>query len=166
MSLAPASLLAKGDIVKVTIKGTGLATPIEIYPNVGEFSVWVGPGTSTSGPQETGRFNPFIIDWPKGVVAQPPPGLQHCEVSFYAGCRRRENCRVSDPVLVYVVSYDYDPAMRQGFVYLPGKGDAFYRRNIATIFRGLEGNWFYATSDWEEFVRPRIARARARDSNR
>ncbi|MBI3695089.1 MAG: hypothetical protein HY238_09675 [Acidobacteria bacterium] len=168
LSIVPSSLSAKGDIVKITIKGEGLTAPIEIYPNIGEFSVWVGPGVRVNGVEQTGGFNAFIIDWSKGVAAQLPTGLQHYEVSFYSGCRKGGNCRTSEPSIVYVVSYDYDPSTEQGFVYLPGKDDELYRLNTSTIFHGhgLEGNWFRATGEWEKFARPRIARARATGPNR
>ena len=158
--LAPSSLSAKGDIVKVTIQGADLTTPIEIYPNIGEFSVWVGPGTSGNGVEQTSRYNAFIVDWSKGVVAQPPAGLQHYEVSFYSGCRKFGNCRPSEPSIVYVVFYDYDPSTEEGFIYLPGKDDEWYRLNTRTIFHGLEGNWFRSTGEWEKFARSLIARAR------
>src|SRR5712692_817796 len=103
MSIAPSPLCAKGDIVKVTIKGAGLTTPIEIHPNIGEFSVWVGPGVGGYSVEQTG-YNAFIIEWSKGVITQPLAGLQHYEVSFYSGCRQGGNCRPSEPSLVYVVS--------------------------------------------------------------
>jgi hypothetical protein len=161
LSIVPSTLSAKGDIVKLTITGAGLPTPIEIYPNIGEFNVWVGPGTSTNGVERTDGFNAFIVDWSKGIVRQLPTGLQHHEVSFYTGCRKGEGpCRTAEPILAYVVTYAYNPSMDQGFVYLPRNGDQFYRLNVATIVRGLEGRWFHATSDWEKFARPRIARAR------
>lgn len=78
--IAPASLSAKGRTVKITIKGAGLTTPLEITSSrVEEFGVWEGPGVQINGVEQT---HGFIIDWPKGIVAQIPPGLQHYEVSF------------------------------------------------------------------------------------
>lgn len=72
-------------------------------------------------------------------------------------------CRTSEPSLVYVVSYDYDPSRPQGFVYLPGRDDERARLNTSVILHGhgLEGNWLHATSAWESFARPLIEKARA-----
>lgn len=106
-----------------------------------------------------------------GVVRQPA-GLQHYEVSFYAGYRSIRpsgqpgpyppldpECLAEQPRLVYVVFYDYDPSLSRGFVYLPGRGEPFYWVNMRTISRNCEGNWFLAKDSWEGFVRPLIAQA-------
>ncbi len=88
------------------------------------------------------------------MIAERPNGLQHYDVLFYAkGPNSKEK-------LVYVVSYDYDPSTEQGYVYLPGKADEWYQLNTSAIVHGhgLEGNWFRATSAWENFVRPLMAR--------
>jgi hypothetical protein len=130
MSIAPASLSAKGDIVKIRIKGTDLAMPIEITdPKIRAFNVWAGPGVSVNGVEQT---EGFIIEWSKGVVAQLPTGLQHYEVSFYERCEIGDpKCRNGEPTLVYVVSYAYNPSTGQGFVYLPGRGDELFKFNGA-----------------------------------
>jgi hypothetical protein len=166
MSVMPASLSAKGSTVKITIKGADLTTPLEITdPKVGEFGVWPGPGVRVNGAEQT---EGFIIDWPRGIVGQLSNGLQHYEVSFYAGCPKGDfSCRTSEPSLVYVVSYAYDPSRQQGFVYLPGKDDEAFRFNhVMWRGHGLEGHWLRATSAWENFVRPLIAKARATTQSR
>ncbi len=106
----------------------------------------------------------FIIQWSKGIVTERPKGLQRYEVSFYTGCDIGEwGCRSSKPSLSYVVFYDYDPSMEQGYVYLPGKADELLKRNAGSMWHGhrFEGNWFRATSEWENFVRPLIAKGDA-----
>ncbi len=158
MLIIPPALSAKGDTVKITIKGAGLTTPIEITERkIRDFRVWAGPGVGVNGIEQT---DGFVIDWSQGTVAKRPSGLQHYEVSFYT--------KLSKEGLVFVVSYEYDPSSKRGYVYLPGKGDEWYRLNTSTMFHGhgLEGNWFRATSAWENFVRPLIARARAADAHR
>ncbi len=127
--------------------------------------MWAGPGVTVNGVEQA---KGFIIDWPKGIVGQIRNGLQHYEVSFYAGCQTGElDCRTSEPSLVYVVSYAYDPSMQQGFVYLPGEDDEAFRFNHAMWHgHGLEGHWLPATSAWENFVRPLIAKARATAQSR
>lgn len=161
MSIAPASLSAKGDIVKIKITGVGLTTPIEITdPKIKAFNIWAGPGVSPNGVEQT---EGFIIEWSKGVVAQLRTMLQRYEVSFYEGCEIGDpNCQNIEPSLVYVVSYAYNPSTGHGFVYLPGRGNKLFKFNGAMLHgHGLEGNWFRATSAWDSFVRPFIARTRA-----
>ena len=72
----------------------------------------------------------------------------------------RDRALFVKPRLAYVVSYDYDPSAKRGFVFLPGKGDPFYYVNIGSVgHHGLEGNWFFPTASWEDFVRPLITNA-------
>jgi hypothetical protein len=161
MSTVHAPLFAKGRTVKITIKGNGLRTPLEITdPDIGQFAVWAGPGVFVNGVEER---KGFIIDWSKGTVAEAPAGLQQYEVSFYTGCSMDEfGCRSSEPSLTYRVSYDYDPSGQEGFVYLPDKRDgAFGPNGNMWHGHGFEGHWLYATSAWESFARPLIAKARA-----
>jgi hypothetical protein len=143
--IVPVQLSAKGDTVRITIKGGDLAAPIEITdPKVTvAFHVWSGPGTSSNEAQG------LIVDWSQGV-AEPPEGLQLYEVSFVT----------TRPGRSYVVSYLLDPSTGEGYVYLPGKTDPAYRDNVWLIYRGVEGNWFHAWSTWEKLAHPLIAKAR------
>jgi len=151
-------LFAKGHTVKIAIKGTGLATPIEITDDrAGLFHVWSGPGVFVNHIEET---EGFIINWPRGVATKPPAGLPLYEVAFYSGCKDEANCRTSEPQLVYVVQYAYDSSSEQGFVYLPGRNDELFKFNVMWHGHGFEGNWLLATSAWESFVRPIIAKAK------
>ena len=155
---APTVLLAKGDTVKITIEGTALPSPIEITdPAVRQFNLWSGPGTFMNGVE--GRQG-FIIDW-TNRLDEAPVGLHHYRVSFYEGCVESSACHSAEPSLAYVVFYDYDPSMQEGFVYLPGGHDEFARLNMWHIYRGkaYEGHWFRATKAWDDFVKPMISRA-------
>jgi len=91
------------------------------------------------------------------------PGCKRYRVSFYDGCRAGQwNCRAPGSTLAYVVLYDYDPASRQGFVYLPGRDDELFQFNHTMWHgNGLEGNWFRARPEWDSYVSTRIANARA-----
>jgi hypothetical protein len=153
-----APLLAKGHTVKITVKGTGLQTPIEITDDrVGLFHVWSGPGVFVNDVEES---EGFIIDWWKGIAEKMPAGLPQYEVSFFSGCNDDALCPADKPRLTYVVLYSYDPTTEQGFVYLPGRSDELFKFNHAMWHgRGFEGNWLFATSAWESFVRPIIAKA-------
>jgi hypothetical protein len=149
----PAQMFAKGQTVKITIKGADLKTPVEITdPQVlTNFQVWSGPGTSSSSPGFDPNASGFIVDWSQ-AAAEPPKGLQRYEVSFYA--------KMPNERLIYVVFYEYDPSTEQGYIYLPGRTDEWYRLNVSTIFHGVEGKWFRAWSAWEGVARPLIAGAR------
>jgi hypothetical protein len=157
--VAPAQVFAKGETVKITIKGADLKTPIEITnPKIlTEFTVWTGPGTSSSVPRFNSNAPGFIIDWSQGAIEEPPKGLQRYEVSFWAKLPKRK--------LIYVVLYEYDPATEQGYVYVPGRKDEWYRLNVDTIFHGVEGKWFHAWSVWNNVARPLLANPQVTTSN-
>jgi hypothetical protein len=155
-----APLLAKGDMVLIEIKGADLKAPLKITdPRIQEFNIWAGPGTSADGVEGT---EGFIINWRAGVVQQLPAGLQHYRVSFYAGCNTRPNdpdCLAEKPRLVYEVSYSYAISSQRGFVYLHRFDEPGW--DVHGIYRGkLEGHWFQATEEWEQFVAPIIRNAR------
>lgn len=159
LAILPALLSAKGSTVKIVITGAGLSTPLEITdPNIVDFNIWSGPGCTHDGfgGEMIEETEGFIIDWLKGIVTDKPTGLQHYEVAFYT--------RLNGQPPAYAVLYEYDPSKDKGFVYLPGTGDASYERNVFSMDHGhgYEGHWLRATSVWEQFVRPRIAKAISR----
>jgi hypothetical protein len=155
----PALLFAKGDLVRITIKGSDLKAPIEITDakTLASFDVWTGPGTSWSGGTSPKEADRFIIDWSQSVT-EHPKGLKRYEVSLYA--------KMPNERLIYVVFYEYDPSTEHGYVYLPGRTDEWYRLNVSTIFHGVEGRWFRAWSGWDNVASPLISGAKAVDSNR
>jgi hypothetical protein len=161
-TFVPLRLAAKGDMVKITIQGSALRAPIAITDRkIQQFTVWSGLGVNDVRIEQA---EGFIIDWPKGNAGEPSAKLQRFEVSFYEGCRMDEPaCHDPRPSLCYVVSYVYDPSTHAGSVYLPGKPDKWYNLNGGTIFRGVEGQWFHATSAWDNFVTPRIEEERKRN---
>jgi hypothetical protein len=147
----PLLVIAKGPTLKITIKGSDLASPVEITEEriLGKFDVWAGAGVMINGaPQTEG----FIIAWEKGPVAEPPATLPKYEVSFHV---------IHQGPSRYVVSYAYDPATGKGYVYLPGKGEKFNESNTFLIFRNVEGNWFFATGTWTDVAKALIERAKA-----
>ena len=150
MIAVPASLFAKGKTVRITIKGPDLKSPIEMTdPTIlANFNVWAGPGTSTN------EARGLIVDWSKGTMSSAPKGLPLYEVSFY------EDVGNQEAKLIYVVSYEYDPSSRHGYVYLPGDGDKWHRLNVSSIFHGVEGNWFNAWNSWDDVAIPLIEKAK------
>jgi len=142
----PAHLSAKGNTIRITITGGNLAVPIEITDPavVARFHVWTGPGTSSNEPQG------LIVDWSRGV-ARPPKDVPVYEILFLT--TRTDHS-------TYRVSYLVDPSTDEGYVYLPGKGEAGYLDNVWLIYRGIEGHWFHAWNAWKELAHPLIAKAR------
>jgi hypothetical protein len=147
----PATMFAKAITSKIIIKGADLKTPIEITDpkTLANYEVWSGPGTSWTGTRAE-QGDGFIVDWSRAVT-EPPKGLQRYEVCFYA--------KLPDEQLIYVVFYEYDPASGDGYIYLPGRTEQWYRLDVSTIFRGVEGKWFRASKLWEGVARPLIAGA-------
>jgi hypothetical protein len=122
--------------------------------------VWSGAGTwMNDGGRDVEGTEGFIVDWPAGIVTDHPAGLQRFQVSFYVKYLNRP-LETQQETLAYVVSYDHNPAAKEGFVYLPGRGDEWYRLNMKAIGRGgREGNWLRASTLWTTVVSPLIARA-------
>jgi hypothetical protein len=68
----------------------------------------------------------------------------HCCGSKYARLAQ-QNTRLA----AYVVVYSKDRWTGEAFIYLPGRADDSYRRNISTILRGgQDGHWYHASQAW------------------
>ena len=148
--LAPVALSAKGETTRITVTGDRPAQSISITEpaTLAAFNVWSGRG-SFSGPSghEIESTEGFIIDWPAGPVASRPIGLRQYEVKFYV---RNRNATADQ--LTYVVLYETNESLSEGFVYLPGRSDQTYWLNVQAISRGVEGNWFRASRAWQDVV--------------
>jgi hypothetical protein len=147
---APA--FAKGPTVKITMEAGSLRVPIVMTDTqvLAPFRVWEGPGTSSHNDSES-QASRFIVNWSQGATAEPAHGLPRYRVSFWAEEPREK--------LVYVVYYEFDPARKQGYLYLPGAGDAAYRLNSGSILRDVEGKWFRSWGKWDRVASPLIAAA-------
>ena len=54
----------------------------------------------------------------------------------------------------YAVQYCLDDATGDGFIYLPGRGDPQWRRNISTILREeQDGTWRRASDEWSAAIK-------------
>ena len=162
MPFVPLPASAKDPIVSIEIKGTSLAAPIKITDAaiVSAFSIWIGPGVRVNGrpvhldPDNTAGM---FIDWPKGMAGERPADLQRFDVTFWM-----HNAPVAREMHGwYVVTYAFDPSSAGGYIYLPGRNDDGFRRNVSSIVHGVEGNWFHSSSTWEELVRPLVEKASA-----
>ncbi len=144
----PRPAAAKAPTVKIVISGGGLAKAIEITDaRILELSnVWHGQ----------------FLEGSRGSAKEPPQSLPRYEVSFYVdlGDKGAQDIRKK-----YVVYYCPDPGAGQGTIYLPGKGETWYRRNVSSILRGQEGKWSYASPAWEALVKPLLPHAAAQHAN-
>ena len=126
------AVAAKMPTVKLTIAGPNLAKPIEL----------TDPKALLSGDVWEGNF----IAAP---AAEPDKALPRYAVSFYvAGSKEGEPAKIR-----YVVYYTRDPGSGDGYVYLPGPGEEWYRLNIGAILReGVDGKWHHASKNWSDAI--------------
>jgi hypothetical protein len=159
-SAAPSRLLAKGTTTKVVIEGPGLSKPVEITDQkiLANFNVWAGPGTFSTQPGFNAPAPSFIIDWSQGPIPEVSAALEKYQVSFYS--------KELGERPIYVVYYAFARSSEPGFVYLPGKSEEWWRLNVTSIIRGVEGKWFHAWSTWENIARPLIETVRAANATR
>ena len=55
--------------------------------------------------------------------------------------------------MLYSVTYVKNPTTGEGFIYLPGRGEEGWRRNVMTILRdGQDGKWHRAAGDWSRAI--------------
>ncbi len=140
--LVPAGVaLAKGPADKITIQGPGLASPIEVLD-----------------PQALQEFSPWsdqFMDLTQRPAA-PPSTATTYSITL-----------IVKPQWTYGFDYVPDPSGGRGYIYLPGPGDNRYRRNMGTIIRNEDGQWLYASKDWDALMQrvlPRPAASRVADS--
>ena len=145
ISVIPVTLSAKEKTVKIVVSGGNLPSVLEITDSriLESFNVWTGPGTSLNDAEG------FIVQWSRGAIAEPPSRLPQYQVSFYTE-RSAERP-------FYVVSYCYDPSLRRGFVHFPSFAEKWYPQDVDTIFRGVEGSWFFSRTVWDATIKPLIA---------
>jgi hypothetical protein len=133
---------AKSPTVKLTITGGGLEQPLDVVdPEVLEQSqIWAGN----------------FLDRTQDVLKKNPGSDTPYEISFFirsgSGAMARR----------YVVYYHPQPST-QGYLYLPGRGEPWYRLNVSAILRGnRDGSWNHAAPTWERLIKLLIARAETR----
>jgi hypothetical protein len=156
--------LAKSETARIEIaRGKHTIVTLSGEESAGQFTIWSGPGTSAGPVGEPAAMTTSgrdFADWLGGAV-EPPRKLQVYKVRFYCAARG-ENARESIPSsLCYGVRYAVDPATGLGYFQIPAEGDAEFRANTRSIYRGVEGSWYRSSDRWEELVRPRIEAALA-----
>lgn len=152
----PAIVWSKGQTISIVIEGDYLTAPIEITdPEILiQFSIWNGPGVGMRDLNEAPDLSAYVepdgsvgrfIDWPKGFATERPGQLQRLEVTFHVGVPREPgNWRK------FVFAYEIDSNNGRGFIYLPQ-----WKNDL--IWHGVELNWLYAHSQWNELIMPIVA---------
>jgi hypothetical protein len=155
--LLPAFAVAKSETSRIEIAyGKRPVVTLEGPESAGQFSIWSGPGTSTGpadGPREMPIGDKDFADW-SDLVAEPPGGKAYV-VRFYCAAQGENRAESVPSHQCYGVRYVPDPA-GGGYIQIPPADDPEFRGNAVSIYRGVEGNWYRSTANWEEIVRPRI----------
>ena len=144
VAFAPAPLPGYKMTVKLVVSGPRLASDLEITDRA-----------AIAANVFDGNFMTTIAD-------APDPYWPRYRVAFHLNSRER------GVFLGYAVLYAWNPLTGEGFVYLPGRGEADYRVNIGTIMRdgslspGLQpardGYWHHATPEWSQALNARLPR--------
>src|SRR5438128_5676674 len=135
LTFAP-GLSAKGETIKITIAGGGLAEPIVITDAavLKQFNVWSGPGTGGSiGAVPWKATDGFVIEG--SPLEDVPHGLLRYEVAFVVDRGGRDDRRA------YTIFYEHDAATDRGYVYIPGRDDPHWSGNVFLICGSTEGRW-------------------------
>ena len=90
------TVLAKGTVEMISVSGPGLNEPVEI--------------TDRNSLEPFLPWSRDFIDWGRGIISDPAPGLRNYEVQFYLD-------RGESPI--YVVEYSPEPHGGPGYVYIP-----------------------------------------------
>jgi hypothetical protein len=129
----PPPSYAKAPLEKIVVSGPGLEKPQTVTD--GELLKLANPW-----------FGHFA-DWGK-VLPAGSAGHQGYEVVLYA--------RLDEDELKPVYRSWYLPSQggQSGQIYLPGKGEPAYQRNVSSILReGNDGHWQAATPEWESGIK-------------
>jgi hypothetical protein len=122
------------ETAKLTVSGPGLARSIEITQQsvLVLSNVFAGTfiGAAATAPDAA---------WPRYAVA--------FDIQTMNGVKEA----------AYVVTYSRNRWTGEGYIYLPGPGDEWYRRNIGTILReGEDGSWHRASPGWCEAINAQL----------
>ena len=120
------TVLAKGNVEMIAVSGPGLDKPVEI--------------TDRNSLEPFLPWSRTFIDWGRGIITDPAPGLRTYEVQFYLEREERP---------IYVIEYAPEPHGGPGYVRIP-RSDM----NMQTILTGdsdywdPNGKWHHATREW------------------
>jgi len=122
------------ETAKLTVSGPGFPRPLEIVD-----------------PAVLALSNVFSGTFIGGAATEPDRSWPRYTVVF--DVQHRNGVEAA----AYVVHYVRDAATGRGFIYLPGRGDPRYRRNIHTILRtDQDGTWRHASPAWSQAIAARL----------
>lgn len=128
--------LAKGELAMARIAGPGLENPIQITDSevLSILNPWRGE----------------FADWGDELIEGPPEIQEAHRVLLFA--QFGESTEELEPI--YLIYYHPNVGGEHGLVYVPGPGEAWYAKNIGTIFDGREGEWHPARPALDDALRP------------
>jgi hypothetical protein len=107
--------------------------------------------TAITDPRVLVLSNVFAGNFIGEAADTPNRALARYTLSF--DIQTREGVKTE----AYVVHYGVDRSTGQAFVYLPGRGEPSYRRNVSTILReGQDGRWHRASTEWSQALAPHL----------
>jgi hypothetical protein len=124
---------AKVPIEKIAVSGPALAKPAE--------------ATDAQLLKLSNPWDGSFAEWSQSLPTGPT-GVPVYKVVLYARLGDSE----SKPELRPIYAFRYAPGQNSqpGQIYLPGKGEPEYDRNVSTILReGHDGRWQPAKAEWE-----------------
>jgi hypothetical protein len=151
-SFVPATIRVGGNSPnsRITLSAPGLDVEIVDPKARNDFRVGPGPGNFLNGMPNWQPKSWIVEDWNQ-PVAEPDSSLRRVKATFSLD-------RGNGP-RYYIVFYVYDPVAKQGFVYVPGRGEPFASD---LLYRGdeFEARWFRATPEWTREAQATIDNAR------
>jgi len=137
------AVFSKLALSKLFISGGKLPQPIEV----------TNPQLLQASNPWFGEFIPAWTEIPNPGIADPPQAAPRYDISLYASVSAK-----AAPHIIYVAYYAFDAASHRGFIYLPGRGEQWYRTNVSSIIRSHEdGRWNLANPAWCDRINSIIA---------
>jgi hypothetical protein len=153
LALVALPLFSKAPTEKITLSREGRSFDITDAVRLEQFAFAAGPGPCLGTEYCPPVRASWIVDWIRGPIPEPDASLPRYDVTYHFGSGEKR---------VYVVYFVYFPVARQGYIYLPGPGEAHYRENVNMLWHGKQwdDHWFLATPEWTSAVQDVIARLR------
>lgn len=155
----PLVSLAKSETTRIEIaRGKHAVLTLSGPEEAGQFTIWSGPGTavtSADGASLTHDDARDFADWIGGPV-DPPRGLEVYSVRFYCAAAGETTRETVPSHLCYGVRYAFDRDGGPGYIQIPRARDREFPDNTRSIYRGIEGTWYRASTAWETMVRTKL----------
>jgi hypothetical protein len=133
---------AKGIPQLIVIKGNGLSKPLEITDQV-----------------TLKKFNPWggeFVDSKFEAIAKPATLGRCFDVDSFMKWPSRPSWKYDrgDLKLIYHFTYCTGGTEGNGYIFLPGRENEYWKVNVYTILRdGNDGKWHRASAEWADTVK-------------